>query len=870
MSYADPPERPVPRTDPEADSRIDDLDDDLDDDLGAPDVSAPSRASAPDDDARSHVNPPDSRACAADGPDAFSEANTDRSSHGLLGRLRRPLPIAIAFGLGIALATLVPAARPTGVIAAIVFVLASARDRRWVPAVALAMGLVGGTRPAPRVPSTVTVDDRTTDVIVGEVAGPVIATAHGTGARLDTDDGGAIWLWLDRETSFEPSDDRVSDGRTAKTGARPRSSASLIPGMRVVVTGRAKTPSGSRGPGMVVRRGKPVEMAVQTIAIADDVAGPIDHAWRWARETQIAWGERIDAAGGDATARAALRGIVTGDRSGVPEELDARWRATGIFHVLSVSGLHLAVIAGLAFLLLRKLVAGSPWGGRVRPARWAAPPALMIAIIYTLVTGAQLATLRALIVIALVLVAAMLDRPIRLIDALGVAAIAILVWRPSDLFDPSFQLSFTAAIVLAIVKQPTATGVKGWIVRGITTSFWITIATAPITAYHFHQVTPSGIVGNLLLTPLIELVALPVGLAGIALGSIGWPLVRVATEIVGLVDHAAAIGAHVAIIGRVAIASPIVLVGIVALSLALVVAKKRVLGWIVLCAVWSLARSPAPMGSLRVTFLDVGQGDAAIVELPDGGVWLVDAGGHASAGSIARASATGAIVERALTSTGHDRVDIAIVSHPHPDHFAGLAGMTIPIDEVWSAREVETGDATSATAFARVVDTLVARGTRRVHPALGVVARRAGVDIVVWAPRYQAIDGGAIIAASDPVRGVNDNSLVVEVRFAGRSIMFAGDLELEGEELLVAAGVRRADIVKVAHHGSPTSSSPAFVDATAPEIAVISCGRGNAFGFPSAEVVARWREAGAEVLRTDVRGAVTVTIDSAGALAVER
>ncbi len=771
----------------------------------------------------------------------------------LAARLRRPLPIAIAFALGIALASFVPAARTIGVVSGVAAILASAKDRRFVVAVAVAMGLVAGTRPPDRIPAGITIDDRTVDHVAGVIAGPVTITRFGTGARLDTVDGGSIWLWLDS---------RVSDERTKTTGVRPQ-----FPGLRVDVTGRAMSPKGARGPGMVPRRGPPVEMAVETMTIVGDDPGLDDRAWRWARETQAAWGERIDDAGGDASARAALTGIVTGDRSDVPADLDARWRAVGIFHVLSVSGLHLAVIAGLAFLVLRKLVAASPWGGRVRPARWAAPPALVIAIVYTLVTGAQLATLRALIVIGLVLVGAMLDRPMRLLDALGIAAIAILVWRPLDLFDPSFQLSFTAAIVLALVKPPTiARGVKGWIVRGVATSMWVTIATAPITAYHFHQVQPSGVIGNLVLTPLLEMVALPVALAGIALGSIGWPLVRVATEIVGLVDGAAALGAHVAIIGRVAIASPIVLVALVAISLGLVAAKQRRLGWVVLCVVWSFARSPAPLGTLRVTFLDVGQGDAALVELPDGGVWIVDAGGYANARDLARASATGAIVERALASAGHDRVDIAIVSHPHPDHYSGLAGLTVPVGELWSAAEIEASDG----GFQRVANMLVARGTRWVHPPLGLAAERAGVQLVVWSPSYQAVDGGSVIAGSDPVRSVNDNSLVIELRFAGRSIVFAGDLELEGEEHAVAAGLGHVDVVKVAHHGSPTSSAEAFVQTTAPQLAVISCGRGNAFGFPSADVVARWRGAGAEVMRTDVHGAVTVVVDSAGALAVDR
>jgi competence protein ComEC len=124
--------------------------------------------------------------------------------------------------------------------------------------------------------------------------------------------------------------------------------------------------------------------------------------------------------------------------------------------------------------------------------------------------------------------------------------------------------------------------------------------------------------------------------------------------------------------------------------------------------------------------------------------------------------------------------------------------------------------------------------------------------------------------APDPVRSVNDNSLVVTVTYAGRTVLFAGDLEAEGEAQLVGDGIGAVDVVKVAHHGSPTSSSPAFIEATRPMLAVISCGVANAFGFPSAEVVGRWRDVGARVERTDVAGAITVTISANGALRVER
>jgi competence protein ComEC len=172
--------------------------------------------------------------------------------------------------------------------------------------------------------------------------------------------------------------------------------------------------------------------------------------------------------------------------------------------------------------------------------------------------------------------------------------------------------------------------------------------------------------------------------------------------------------------------------------------------------------------------------------------------------------------------------------------------------------------------FATIAAALMARGTRIVHPPLGVARREAGVELEVWAPRYQPSPDAPVTCAADPVRTVNDNSLVVALHYRGRTVLFTGDLETEGEDELIVAGIGRADIVKVPHHGSPTSSTAALVEATRPALAVISCGRANAFGFPSPDVVERWRAGGADVARTDRDGAIRVTIDAAGALAIDR
>jgi competence protein ComEC len=785
-----------------------------------------------------------------------------------------PLAVAIAVAAGIAIAPLFdqlgvpPWARWLGAAAVLV---AWRRHRAVLLAAGLSLGAARGARPAVVAPEGVVVDDRTAERVIGMVRGPIAHGPRGDGARLDTGDGAALWLWTDER---------------------------LVPGERVAATGTVRRPRGLRDPAVPDRenaaraRGAELEITARSLERLGDAAGPIDRAWRWAGATQAAWAREIDQAGGDPIGRAALRGIAVGDRGNVPPALDQRWRAVGIYHVLSVSGLHLAVVAGLAFGLLRRLIAASPWGGRTRPARWAAPPALVLAIGYTMITGAQLATLRSLVVVALVLIAQFLDRPLRLIDALGVAALAILAWRPADLLDPSFQLSFVAALTLAVgsAKGEPRGSVRGWIVRGLVSSAWVALTTAPLTAYHFHQVAAGGVLGNLVLTPIVELIALPLGLAGVVLG-LG-PAIAAASWIVGLADRGAGMLAIITPVGHVALAGAALMAILVVLSLWLAVRSGRpgrhdriaLALWLALCLVWSLGRSPPPAGALRVTFLDVGQGDAALIELPDGAVWLVDAGGNPGARDLIQAAAPGRAIDRVLAAYDHTRIALAILSHPHPDHYLGLAAIEAPIDELWAAEDLggersrgapdAPGPAGSTRGthprFAAIAAALAARGTQIRHPPLGVVRSQAGVELTVWAPRYQPAADAPVRCAADPVRTVNDNSLVVALGYRGRTIVFTGDLEAEGEDALVAAGIGHADVVKVPHHGSPTSSTSGFVAATHPRLAVISCGPANAFGFPSPEVVERWSDAGAEIARTDRDGAITVTIDANGALAIDR
>ena len=327
------------------------------------------------------------------------------------------------------------------------------------------------------------------------------------------------------------------------------------------MTGRLRTPRGLLDPGapdrvaLAASRGADWELTASTVEHLGDEPGVGALAWRWAAALQARWSLAIDGAGGDPAARAALRGIVTRRSRRGPRR--ARSRAgvrVGIYHVLSVSA---ACTSRSSPGSRSRCCAGSspasPWGGRIaaRAVGGAARARARGRVHAGHRRAARDVALRSSVV-AVVLVGAMLDRPVRLVDALGVAAIVVLAWRPGDLCDPSFQLSFVAALTLALAP-PTRRALAAlsrlartgaWLARGAMTSAWVALTTAPITAYHFHQVAAGGVIGNLVLTPLVELVALPLALAGLVIGEVvpalGGAVVHVAAWLVALVDRGAA------------------------------------------------------------------------------------------------------------------------------------------------------------------------------------------------------------------------------------------------------------------------------------------------------------------------------------------
>lgn len=524
---------------------------------------------------------------------------------------------------------------------------------------------------------------------------------------------------------------------------------------------------------------------------------------------------------------ALLAGLVLGERTALPRDVDEAFRLAGVYHVLAVSGFNVAILAAAVWALCRFL--------RI-PRRTGAATAIVVVIGFALVVGPSPSVLRAVVMAVLVLTALVLEREASVTNSLALAALAILAVRPGDLFDPGFQLSFAATLGIVVAPLP-----RGMISGALAASAAAQLAVLPVTLTHFNQLSTIGVVANLGVVPLAG-AATVVGLAAIGLSFLSetvaavafdaaWPVLVALRGLVALAARVPGAVVHLPAPGFVAIAG-------YGSALALLLTSERTVARrpvqrvvavaaLVLAvgiAVWPLVRPPD--GRLRITVLDVGQGDALVIEMPDGRTILVDAG----SGGPMRLDAGERVVAPFLWNRGVLRLAGVAVTHDDADHVGGIGAMRrlFRIDELW----------TTASA--------------------PLEPRRFGRAIVTPLPP----------AAS--VRRRNDAGLVLRVELGLASFLLAADIGAAREQELMASGTRLAStVLKVAHHGSRWSTTTEFLHAVHPVAAAISVGARNAYGHPDPGVLARLGAEGVKVYRTDRDGAVIFETDG-GTLTVTR
>ena len=669
----------------------------------------------------------------------------------------------------------------------------------------------------------------------------------------------------------------------ARTDSGLRWPAGIEPGMELAVRGTLATARSGRLSNFdyaahLRRRGISAELALDTVRLTGGrrggVAGALDAARRRAER---------GIAGGLGERHAALaRGMVLGQDEEIAAPVREDFRASGLGHLLAVSGQNVMLLGALALPLLA--AAGVGVRGRIFGV-------LALIALYVPLAGAGPSLQRAGVMGAAGLAALAASRPSSRVYALLLAAAATLAVNPRVSGDPGWQLSFAAvAGILGIGPglRPRLRAFPRIVAEGVALTVAATLATGPLLAHHFGSIPLAGLPANLLAMPAVApsmwIGMVQAGLAQLtlaggvpgaaatgladALAGLNGPLLEYLSRLArGFADLP---GAELELPRPSLVAVGAAYAGLAALVLAASRARAVAERWalpaaaawrrvprrrrwvvvVVLLAVLAMGlrqavSAPGPPGRLTVSFLDVGQGDATLAQHPDGGAVLFDGGPRE------------ARVARLLRRAGVERLSAVVATHASADHHGGLVEVLerFPVDLL-----IDGGDGTADPDFNAVLAEADRRGVRRVRAVAGTTLRAGGLTVRVLSPPPRPPG----VAPADP----NPRAVVAIVSADEFDLFLSGDAE---SPALASLPLPDVEALKVPHHGSSDPGLPGILDRLRPELAVIEVGSENRFGHPAPDTLAALIARVPRVHRTDRDGTVSVTVDSgAFAVATER
>ncbi len=581
--------------------------------------------------------------------------------------------------------------------------------------------------------------------------------------------------------------------------------------------------------------------------------------------------------------RGLFLGMIIGERGYLEQELQDWFMVTGTVHLLSISGSHLGLVAVVVFGLMKRLVLGLPLVPLLSLSRaiTASKIAILFAwpavVLYALLAGVELATMRSLVMITLAMIAMWLGYERHLGHAMAVALLVILLHDSRAIFDISFQLSFLSVLVMvrmiALMQSWNADAAgadnqarlhfMNHVLNALSMSGAVTVATVPLVAFYFNQVPWMGIITNLIAIPFTGIILVPLGLLAalwtIMTGSESLILGSAMEQLWGLMvfglqwcAHLPGSEWHVAAPSIPMIA--LFYTGLFVTSLQAIPWRIRVTGAglsILLIGWWlSPPVSKADGDHWRVTFLDVGQGDSAIVELPDGQTVLIDGGAR-----YERFDMGENVVAPFLWSRRIHHISHVIGTHQQLDHVGGL---------IWVLNHISVGrywDSGIERSERFVKDLQTALRDRHIDQHTAVRGR----DLLQSGQcRFSILnppDTPVVNETAHPPSGalLNNLSIVSRLQCGIYSILFAADIETAGLRRLNGEGYQPVTVLKVPHHGARSSLDPDWLRQLRPQYAVISVGAANPYGHPMQSVLQTYQDQNITVFRTDRDGAIWIT-----------
>ena len=600
--------------------------------------------------------------------------------------------------------------------------------------------------------------------------------------------------------------------------------------------------------------------------------------------------------------REILLAMMLGEQKTIPDDLKERFNRTGTSHILAISGFNVGMIAFFSVLFFRSLLKIYPrlllmWSGT----KVAYTLSLVPILLYAGVAGMGISVIRATIMVVVLMTAILIRRPKDLLNALALAAIIILGLSPSSLYDPSFQLSFAAVAAILFIpprlQMPTsdrkaedeplslALTRKAWrnFYLFLLVSASATLGTLPIIAYHFQSLSTVVLPTNMAVVPFLGILTTPICLLVIVLYPLSETiclfllqgaayLIQISVFFVNFFSSLPGSSFLVPPPGWIDICVYYLLLLISTLYMASLMqnhspnARKEkprtalpiragililipLLAGIVLYGYLSAS----PSKYLKFTVLDVGQGNCALIRLPGGKTLLIDGGGfEGSSFDVGRY-----VVAPFLLREKIRKIDVVVLTHPHPDHLNGLLYIlkNFAVGEVWSNGDRAPYE--SYKCFQKII------GAKQIpHRFLHYGQADRQIDrlrISVLNPLSPDFD---CTTTPCDFNDINNRSLVLYLRFGNIRILLPGDIAAETEARLAAIPDHmKSHIILAPHHGGRTSSTEAFLAKVQPTVSVVSCGLDNRYKDPHPDVIARYKNKGAKIYRTDHDGAVMLLTD---------
>jgi len=565
-----------------------------------------------------------------------------------------------------------------------------------------------------------------------------------------------------------------------------------------------------------------------------------------------------------------LKGLLIGERSDISADVKNAFINSGVLHIIAVSGLHVVVVVFIIFMLLRILRVGEKTRIIIT---------CLFLFYYIFLTGAAASVARSVIMAALFMCAGLLERRSDIYNTLGFSAMLLVLFDAKQLFQPGFQLSFVAVFSL-VYLYPKVYGLKRYLpprlrnsrialplIAAVSVSVAAGIGTLPFTSLYFGKISVVSFLANVIVVPLSNVI-LALGMFMIGLSYIWSPLAGVYAECTSLLTWL--LLRCVQFLGSVPFAyvesrfSLIWSIIFYAFVSVLINFRRKdlrkyiLLGSLVLLNIWLFSDllTPYRMGALRVTFLDVGQGDSALLEFPDGETILVDAGPRTQV-----SDAGARFILPYLKYRGVKRLSALVITHLHNDHIGGVPYLlrNFKVGEI-----IQTGSNVKSQGYTeclRMADSLsIPRTFKKAGDKVPVAEN---IRVYVLNPPGVFINSGGVTRKAIHPGGENNMSLVLKVCYGKTSLYLPGDAEREVNERIASSygSFASSGVYKLGHHGSSNGWHRKLYSLIKPEFSVISVGARNKFGHPSPEVIEELSRCGSSYYRTDERGAVVLESD---------